>query len=99
MGEKEKSYFDTILPTVQENSKTVRNTYISYLAVAAYIWLTIESITHRHLLIPDERLALSVIGLKLPVVGFFGIAGAILLYGCKEIIPDASGLRDVVLQH
>ena len=102
MGDERKTYFETILPTVQENSKTVRNTYISYLAVAAYIWLTIESITHRHLLIPDERLALPVIGLKLPVVGFFWIAPLFLLlfhiYFIIHLVNFAALLTEIKTQ-
>jgi hypothetical protein len=64
---------------INEGSKTVRNTYLSYLAVTVYIWIAIESITHTQLLIPEDKLPLPVLGIGLPVVDFFFIAPILLL--------------------
>ncbi len=66
------------LEAVKENSKTVRNIYLSYLGFATYIWLTAESVTHLQLLIPKEGLSLPIIGVKLGVVGFFWVAPILL---------------------
>ena len=65
--------FNNHLEAVKENSKTVRNIYISYLGFATYIWLTAESVTHLQLLIPKEGLSLPIIGVKLGVVEFLKI--------------------------
>lgn len=66
------------LETVKENSKTVRNIYLSFLGFATYIWLTAESVTHLQLLIPTEGLSLPIVGIKLGVVGFFWVAPILL---------------------
>jgi hypothetical protein len=65
--------------SINEGSKTVRNTYLSYLAVTVYIWIAIESITHKQLLFPDDKLQLLVLDIGLPVVDFFFIAPIVLL--------------------
>ncbi|MFQ5482866.1 MAG: hypothetical protein ACE5ER_08910, partial [Nitrospinaceae bacterium] len=70
---------EKLLETAQENSKIVRNAFISYLAVAVFIWITVESVTHRQLLIPTERLTLPVINVQIPVVGFFWVVPLFLL--------------------
>ncbi|QPJ61271.1 MAG: pentapeptide repeat-containing protein [Candidatus Nitronauta litoralis] len=71
--------FEKFLPTMQENSKTVRNTYISFLTLTTFIWISIESVTHRMLLIPDENLTLPLIQVKIPIVGFFWAAPFLLV--------------------
>ena len=65
--------------SINEGSKTLRNTYLSYLAVTAYILVAIEGISHTQLLIPEDKLALPVLGIGLPVVDFFFIAPILLL--------------------
>ena len=51
---------DNHLEAVKENSKNVRNIYLSYLVFATYIWLTAESVTHLQLLIPKDGLSLPI---------------------------------------
>lgn len=74
----ENSALNNHLEAVTENSKTVRNIYLSYLGFATFIWMTTESVTHLQLLVPEERLPLPVLGIKLSVVGFFWVAPILL---------------------
>ncbi|MFQ5673310.1 MAG: hypothetical protein ACE5G9_09455, partial [Nitrospinales bacterium] len=76
MDENEKP--EVFLEILRENSKTVRNTYITYLLLALFIWLTVEGVTHEQLLNPEIRISLPVIGVSLPVVGFFVVAPVLL---------------------
>ncbi len=71
--------FEKILLMVQESSRTVRNLYIFYLAAALFFSATIESVTHRQLLIATEGIVLPVIGVKLPLLGFFVVGPMLLL--------------------
>ncbi len=67
-----------LLGALKENAETVRTTYVAFLATAVYIWLTAESVTHEQLLNPENRISLPVIGVTLPVQGFFLVAPVLL---------------------
>jgi uncharacterized protein YjbI with pentapeptide repeats len=79
MTTNQNSYFAQQEEKIKEDSKTLRNSYISYLSLAAFVWMIVESITHRQLLIPDESIKLPLFGLDIPVTTFFALAPVILL--------------------
>jgi hypothetical protein len=79
MAEDQKLNFSDLEEKIKEDSKTLRNSYISYLSLAAFVWMIVESITHRQLLIPSESIQLPIFGLGIPVTTFFSIAPVVLL--------------------
>ena len=79
MASNQKSLLDKQEEKIKEDGKTLRNSYVTYLLVAAFIWMVVESITHRQLLIPNERVPLPIFGLETPVVTFFILAPLVLM--------------------
>ncbi|MBT5551284.1 MAG: pentapeptide repeat-containing protein [Nitrospina sp.] len=93
------SYFPQKEDKIKEDSKTLRNSYITYLSVAAFIWMIVESITHRQLLIPDERIKLPLFGLEIPVITFFSLTPVILLVFYSYFLIHAVRLAEVLAEY
>jgi uncharacterized protein YjbI with pentapeptide repeats len=66
------------IEALNDGSKIVRSTYLTYLLAAVYIGLTTTSTTHVHLLSGDISFPLPVIGVALPVISFYIVAPFLL---------------------
>jgi uncharacterized protein YjbI with pentapeptide repeats len=98
-NEEPATYFSQIEDKIREDSKTLRNSYITYLSVAAFVWMIVESITHRQLLLPDESIKLPLFGLEIPVITFFFLAPVILLVFYSYFLIHATRLAVVLTEY
>lgn len=60
--------------------------------------MTVESVTHHQLLIPDERIKLPLFGLEIPVTTFFALAPIILLLFYSYFLIHATRLAKILEQ-
>ncbi len=72
--------FDALV-VAGEASKNARVIFYSLLLGCAYSWLTLWSTTDAHLLANSSASELPIIGLEVPLLGFYFAAPALLLFG------------------
>lgn len=81
---------------LNESSKTVRNTYLSYIFGTTVIFLTLESVTHEHFV--NSQLKLVLLGVPLQTKGLYFAAPIILLlihlYFLLHVSQFAGQLKD-----
>lgn len=73
-----KETIEHLLETANDAAGAARNAWLGFLGIMAYLLVTIASTTHTDLLL-NSPVSLPVVGVELPLIGFFGFAPLIFL--------------------
>ena len=76
---------------VNEAAAQVRTLWLGYIALLAYLFIAVEAVTHRDLLLQNP-VKLPVLNVDLPLVGFFTVAPVFLLINHFYVLLQLMGL-------
>ncbi len=78
---------ELLINNIEEASKNTRSIYLIYIGFLFYCALTVVSTTDRQLILNNEKINLPIIGVQIPVTGFFFVAplAALILFSYFQL--------------